>query len=195
MIYVNNTHNQLNVRYDNRTDVYSFDSIKSISHSLGTNGNYYVTINFIANDKNNSFRIPLNEVDPALFWTNDLAGAEYAVDMISKWMDHNLNVAIVSPIGKKIMDESIPVTIAIDELGVQRATSFLRPSGVAGSTPDNVFSVSFASVGTANATVGGITLKPGETLNFDAGAINNYLGAIPYSTTTAGAELIIITIA
>jgi hypothetical protein len=55
--------------------------------------------------------------------------------------------------------------------------------------------MSFASVGTANAIVGGITLKPGETLSFDAGAINNTLGAVTYNTlTNAGAELIIITL-
>ena len=78
--------------------------------------------------------------------------------------------------------------------GVQRTPTFLRPAGVSGTVAAGTFSMSFASVGTANATVGGITLKPGETLNFDAGAINNTLGAVSYSTTTAGAELIIITL-
>jgi hypothetical protein len=78
--------------------------------------------------------------------------------------------------------------------GVQRTPSFLRPSGTSGTVAAGAYSVSFASVGTANATVGGITLKTGETLNFDAGAINNTLAAITYSTTTAGAELIIITL-
>lgn len=78
--------------------------------------------------------------------------------------------------------------------GVQRTPTFLRPTGVSGTVAAGTFSMSFASVGTANATVGSITLKPGETLNFDAGAINNTLGAVSYSTTTAGAELIIITL-
>ena len=55
--------------------------------------------------------------------------------------------------------------------------------------------MSFASVGTADATVGSMTLKPGETLNFDAGALNNTLGAVAYDTlTNVGAELIIITL-
>jgi hypothetical protein len=31
-------------------------------------------------------------------------------------------------------------------------------------------------------------------MNFDAGAINNTLAAITYSTTTAGAELLIISL-
>ena len=78
--------------------------------------------------------------------------------------------------------------------GVARTPNFLRPTGVSGTVAAGTFSMSLASVGTADATVGGITLKPGETLNFDAGAINNTLGAVAYSTTTAGAELIIITL-
>ena len=78
--------------------------------------------------------------------------------------------------------------------GVSRTPNFLRPTGVSGTVALGAYSMSFASVGTADATVGGITLKPGETLNFDAGAINNTLGAVNYSTTTAGAELIIITL-
>jgi hypothetical protein len=78
--------------------------------------------------------------------------------------------------------------------GVQRTPTFLRPTGTSGTVTAGAYSVSFASVGTANAIVGGITLKTGETLNFDAGAINNTLAAITYDTTTAGAELIIITL-
>jgi hypothetical protein len=79
--------------------------------------------------------------------------------------------------------------------GVQRTPTFLRPTGSNGSVALGTYSMSFASVGTGNAIVGGIVLKPGETLNFDAGAINNTLGAVTYDTTTnAGAELIIITL-
>ena len=78
--------------------------------------------------------------------------------------------------------------------GVSRTPNFLRPSGSAGTVAAGVFSMSFASTGTANATVGGITLKPGETINFDAGALNNTLGVVDYDTTATGAELIIITL-
>jgi hypothetical protein len=75
-----------------------------------------------------------------------------------------------------------------------RTTNFLRPSGSLGSIAAGTFSMSFASVGTGNATVGGMTLKPGETINFDAGALNNTLGAVAYDTTPTAAELIIITL-
>ena len=76
-----------------------------------------------------------------------------------------------------------------------RIPNFLRPSGSLGTIAAGTFSMSFASVGTADATVGGMTLKPGETINFDAGALNNALGAVAYDTlTNVGAELIIITL-
>ena len=81
--------------------------------------------------------------------------------------------------------------------GVSRTPTFLRPSTASpgtGTVAVGAFSASFASVGTANALVGGMVLKPGETLNFDAGAINNTLAAITYDVTTNGAELIIITL-
>jgi hypothetical protein len=103
-----------------------------------------------------------------------------------------LDVEIVAPLGQQVMADSVSVVIASDQAGVERTPNFLRPSGISGNTPVDIFSVSFASVGTANATVGGMILKPGETLNLDAGAINNTLGVIAYDTTTAGAELIII---
>jgi hypothetical protein len=84
--------------------------------------------------------------------------------------------------------------VVTNTTGVARMPNFLRPTGVSGTVAAGTFSMSFASVGTANATVGGMVLKPGETINFDAGALNNTLKPVAYSTTTAGAELIIITL-
>jgi hypothetical protein len=86
-------------------------------------------------------------------------------------------------------------SITVDSNAVVRTPTFLRPAGTDGTIAAGTFSMSFASVGTANATVGGITLKPGEIINFDAGAINNTLGAVSYVTSApAGAELLIITL-
>jgi len=117
-----------------------------------------------------------------------LQGLQALIDDISTGID----VAITSPLGQQVMADSVSVVVASDQAGVERTPNFLRPSGILGNTPVDIFSVSFASVGTANATVGGMILKPGETLNLDAGAINNTLGVIAYDTTLAGAELIII---
>lgn len=79
--------------------------------------------------------------------------------------------------------------------GVSRTPTILRTS-TNSSVAAGAYSMSFASVGTANATVGaGLTiLKPGETINFDAGAINNTLGAVAYDSSAVGAELLIITL-
>lgn len=100
-------------------------------------------------------------------------------------------VPITAPSGVTVLNSSLTV----DSGAIQRTPTFLRPTGSNGTIAAGTYSMSFASVGTADATVGGITLKPGETLNFDAGAIDNTLGAVAYDTTTnVGAELIIITL-
>jgi hypothetical protein len=63
-----------------------------------------------------------------------------------------------------------------------------------------VKSISFASIGTANAYLsfdGGatnVTLKPGEVVNMDAGAVNNFYAANTFgwdTTFNPGAELLI----
>jgi len=110
-------------------------------------------------------------------------------------VDGSVSISALPNEGQQTMANSISVALASNQAGVQRTPAFLRPTGTSGTIAAGQYSASFASVGTADATVGGITLKPGESLNFDAGAINNTLAAITYSTTTAGAELIIITLA
>lgn len=96
--------------------------------------------------------------------------------------------------GQQTMANSISVALASDQAGVQRTPTFLRPAGTSGTIPAGRYSMSFANVGTINATVGGITLKPNESISFDAGAINNTLGAVSYNATGAGGELLIISI-
>ena len=73
--------------------------------------------------------------------------------------------------------------------GATRTTNILRPT-TSGTVTAGKRSASFSNVGTANATIKGVTVKPGETVNFDAGAINNTLDAIAYDAT--GSELLII---
>ena len=60
------------------------------------------------------------------------------------------------------------------------------------------YSVSFASVGTADALINGTPLSPGQTINFDAGSLNNYLVAGSFTADTSvntGSELLITYIA
>ena len=69
--------------------------------------------------------------------------------------------------------------------GIKRVTD-------AGSIGFLVYDFSVSNVGAANGTLLGSTLKPGETVNFDGGAINNYYpaGTITYDAT--GTEFLII---
>lgn len=276
-IQVNNTDNQLNIITNGVLDVYNVKTIKSVSRAVDATGNHYISLNFIANDKNNSLRIPLSQVDSPIGWTNDTTGAIAAVEDLRDWLaeivevdineandsilvygydaaggnnepisvdgngqvdvnihdgsgnsltsttiglDTGLDVNIIGGVTLEVnldqnndqvqvygSDLTAPIktdatgvlaiqdnggSITVDGgTGVQRTPTIARTSA-SSSVTAGAYSVSFASVGTANATVGGATLKPGETINFDAGAINNTLGAISYDSSAAGAELLII---
>lgn len=213
-IEVNNSDNQLNIEINKVLDVYSFKSIKSVSRGVDATGNYYIAINFIANDKNNSLRIYLKDVSDPVAWTNDLTGANAALADIKLWMNETIDVQITEANDSILVYgydgvNNVPIavdssgavaiqdnggSITVDGLGVQRTQNILRVSGTSGTLAPGFRSMSLASVGTANATVEGQTLKPGETINIDAGGINDVLGGISYSTTTAGAELLIVTL-
>jgi hypothetical protein len=81
--------------------------------------------------------------------------------------------------------------------GLLRTTGMIRPAGGAATnlnlTVPTFYSVSVANVGSANGTVLGATIKPGEVLNFSADAINNFFNSFAYNAT--GTEFIIIYVA
>jgi hypothetical protein len=70
-----------------------------------------------------------------------------------------------------------------------RVTNIVR-STTTGTVTAGKYSISIANVGAANGTVKGVILKPNETINFDAGALNNTLDAVAYVAT--GTEFLII---
>lgn len=96
-----------------------------------------------------------------------------------------------SSIGQKAMAGSLSVVLASDQSGVARTPGLLRVTG-AGTIAPKVYDFSVANVGSANGTILGQTIKSGETLNFGAGAVNNFYtaGTIAYDGT--GTELVII---
>lgn len=180
MYTVENSNGQLKLSYSNLTEFYQFPTFKSLSFAFDTvRGNYYVSINFIANDKNNSLRLYLIDITNQVTWTDDAYGAKRAVDDISSW---------------------IAASIIPSEAGVAVKSDLLRVSASTGTITQVVRSISFASVGTANATVSAdsgvtfVTLKPGETISYDAAGLNNFFAASTflYNTTTASAELLIV---
>lgn len=93
-IIVNNTDNQLNISINGVLDVYNVKTIKSVSRGVDASGNYYIAINFIANDKNNSLRINLSEVSSPVTWTNDVTGANAAIADIRDWLSEIIEVEI-----------------------------------------------------------------------------------------------------
>lgn len=77
--------------------------------------------------------------------------------------------------------------------GVRKTATVLRPLGITGTITAGKSSISIANVHAANpGTVNGVTLKVGETLNFDAGGISNTLNAITYNASTSEFLIIII---
>lgn len=74
---------------------------------------------------------------------------------------------------------------------VSRTPALLRATG-AGSVAIGKRAVSVSNVGSANGTVLGTTIKPGETINIDAGSERDTLAAVAYDGT--GTELLILTL-
>lgn len=88
-------------------------------------------------------------------------------------------------LGQKDMANSVPVTIANDQEGIVVTPELLR-TGAASTVPAGARSVSIANVGAGDGEVLGETLAAGETITFDAGAVNNSLGVIAYDPTSGG---------
>lgn len=79
---------------------------------------------------------------------------------------------------------------AFTSSGIVKTPAISRPSA-SGTIAAGANSVSIANVGAADGTVAGVTLKAGETINFDAGQ-SNTLTSIAYDAT--GTTFLIITI-
>jgi hypothetical protein len=179
MYTVDTANNQLRLIYSSvHIEYYEFSTFKSISSGFDTlRGNYYISINFIANDKNNSLRLYLADITNQPSWTDTAIGIQSATEQISAWA--NPTMKVVFPLSTK-------------------APRIIRSSGTAlTAITASVFSISFASTGTANATivVGGtsVILKPGETISYDPRNENIMVSnTFSYDTSLAGSELLII---
>jgi len=175
---ITNTNSQLKIVHSTNNEYYKYETFKSISWALDAKG-YYVLINFIANDKNNSLRLYMVDITNQGTWTNTAAGAANAVNDIASWAGLASSSVTITPDSKQ--------------------PSIIRSSGdVLTYIPSNLSSISFSSTGTVDATVvvngNTVNLKKGETISYDAGAVNNYMLAysFAYDTSVAGSELLII---
>jgi hypothetical protein len=201
-IIVNNTDGQLNINNNGVLDVYAVRSIKSVSKGVDASGNYYIAINFIANDKNNSLRIYLKDVSSPVTWTNDLTGANAALADIRDWLSEIIDVQITEAndsiqiyasdgtnnvpvlVGQQKCVDSLAVTLCDGQAQVPITPVLLASANSAGDltgySGNLILSISFANDGTADADIsvdGGSTylkLAPGMTINLDANGVMNY---------------------
>jgi hypothetical protein len=217
-IIVNNTDGQLNINSNGVLDVYSVRSIKSVSRGVDASGNYYIAINFIANDKNNSLRIYLKDVSSPVAWTNDLTGANAALADIRDWMNEVIDVQITEAndsiqiyasdglnnvpvlVDQQDCSDSLAVTLCTQQAGVQITPNIQVSENEIATITDPVYSISFANIGTADALVSfdtGLTtvpLSPGVTVNMDAGGLGNFYASATFGWDTQsnlGSKLVI----
>jgi hypothetical protein len=101
--------------------------------------------------------------------------------------------AILTSIAADITNLATEATLQVVETnttGVARVPNLLRvtgPTDLSGFAP--LYSVSVANVGSADGTVLGGILKPGEIVNFSADALNNFFSSFVVDAT--GTEFII----
>jgi hypothetical protein len=171
-----NKNNQLQIVNSDRQEFYKFETMKSFSAEVDGNGNWYALINFIANDKNNSLRLYVKDVTN-LGLSNTQTSAIDLVKTISEWANQIVNINLRT---------------------LERRPIIIRSTGgiMTGITED-LFSISFASTGTTNATItvngNSVILKPGESVSYEAGDYNIMAaGYFFYDTSLAGSELLII---
>lgn len=181
MIQISNVNNQLVVTWaNNLTDHYAFEDIKSVTPYTGPSGDLIV-INFINENRNSSLKIPFIQIDNQPSWTDVVVAAA----AISAWMD--------TSIGSGLATEATLQNVETNTTGVARTPGFIREVNAAGdlnSVVSTFYSVSVANVGSADGTVLGEVIRPGEILNFSADSLNNFFTSFPYAAT--GTEFIII---
>lgn len=98
----------------------------------------------------------------------------------------------------KVVNQLNAVNIDTDDIELLlaanvRVPNIVRHTGPALATINvDVYDFSVANVGLANGLILGQTIKPGETLNFSAGSMNNYYAAGTITYNGNGTELVII---
>jgi hypothetical protein len=87
--------------------------------------------------------------------------------------------------------DSNAAQLVTNTTSVTRTPNLVRATG-SGTIAPLVYDFSVSNVGSANGTILGGTIKPSETLNFTAGALNNSYAAGTISYDGTGTELVII---
>lgn len=105
------------------------------------------------------------------------------------WNINNITGTVSLPTGAAT--ETTLAAVNTKLTSVVRTPNLLRATG-SGTIAPVVYDFSVANVGAANGTILGGTIKPGETLNFSAGTLNNSYAAASIAYDGTGTELVII---
>lgn len=108
--------------------------------------------------------------------------------------------SIVVPVGplQFVNPQYVLENILLQETSINAALTATKTPNIlrettAGAIAPAVYSISFSNTGTTDGDVNGVTIKPGETVNFDAGGAGNKYAAASFTyTASATAELLII---
>jgi hypothetical protein len=103
---------------------------------------------------------------------------------------NNTQAAVTGQEELLVKVNSISVTAFANSLGAPRQAGAKRTTGLWVNS-NIVFSFSVANVGTGNGTVLSETIKPGEIVNYDASAMNNYFDVNTITVNGTGTELLI----
>ena len=102
-----------------------------------------------------------------------------------------LKVDLVLDDTSSLAQESTVSSIEANTDPNERTPNFIRPT-----TASNIailtYDVAVSNVGTTDGTVLGGLIKPGDTLNFDAGALNNFYAAGTFTYDATDTEFLII---
>jgi len=129
---------------------------------------------------------------------NVLRGLQGIIEKLSSTV--NVNTTIVSPLGARPETQSVSVALSTSQWALPiRPRIILSTGSIPTLIVGNVYSISFASNGTAPALItfdGGVSYKSipaGTTISMDANGLGNYYpsGFFGYDTSASGSSLII----
>jgi hypothetical protein len=123
-----------------------------------------------------------------------LEGKDFATETTLSNLDSKITACDTTNLATEttlLSVDSNAAQLVTNTTSVTRTPNLVRATG-SGTIAPLVYDFSVSNVGSANGTILGGTIKPGETLNFTAGALNNSYAAGTISYNGTGTELVII---
>jgi hypothetical protein len=123
-----------------------------------------------------------------------LEGKDFATETTLSNLDSKITACDTTNLATEttlLSVDSNAAQLVTNTTSVTRTPNLVRATG-SGTIAPLVYDFSVSNVGSANGTILGGTIKPSETLNFTAGALNNSYAAGTISYDGTGTELVII---